>query len=235
MLVLPLATLTMTIAAAAETPASSDPRVTAMPLVEVAATSVSGPALAGRLAIVLSGDGGWASLDRKIAGSFARAGIPVIGVDSLRYFWGGRTPEQAAGDVAALITHYLAQWHLSRVDLVGFSFGADVLPFIVNRLPVATAARLSSITLVEPSESATFEIHVLNWLPGVTTAGEPLAPELARLKPAPLCIHGAGDERSICSDLPAAQSAQIGTGHHLGGDGDAVVARILRLSAAAQE
>ena len=189
-----IAVLTMTSRHSAEVPASQDPRVLAMPLVEVAATGVSAPALAGRLAIVLSGDGGWASLDRKIAGSFAQAGIPVVGVDSLRYFWSGRTPEQAAGDVAALITHYLAQWHLSRVDLVGYSFGADVLPFIVNRLPAATAARLSSITLVEPSESATFEIHVSNWLPGVTTPGEPLAPELARLKPAPLCIYGAGDD-----------------------------------------
>lgn len=212
-----------------------EPRVAALPLVEVPATAAPAPAAAGRLAIVLSGDGGWASLDRKIAAGFAQAGIPVVGIDSLRYFWSGRTPEQAAGDVAALITHYLSEWHRTRVDLVGYSFGADVLPFIVNRLPAATAARLSSVTLVEPSQSATFEIHVSNWLPGITTPGEPLAPELARLKPAPLCLYGGGGERSICSDLPAAQSAQIGTGHHLGGDADSVVDRILRLPPALQD
>jgi type IV secretory pathway VirJ component len=212
-----------------------DARITGLPLVEVTATAEPNAAAAGRLAVVLSGDGGWASLDRRIASSFAQQGIPVVGIDSLRYFWSGRTPEQAASDVAALISHYMLEWHRARVDLVGYSFGADVLPFIVNRLPAAIAARVSSVTLVEPSQSATFEIHVSNWLPGVTTPGAPLAPELARLKPPPLCIYGGGGERSICSDLPATQAAQIGTGHHLGGDGDPIVDRILRLPAALQE
>jgi type IV secretory pathway VirJ component len=34
-----------------------------------------------------------------------------------------------------VIRQYLAAWNKSRVLLVGYSFGADTLPFIVNRLP----------------------------------------------------------------------------------------------------
>lgn len=207
--------------------AAQDARLSGLPLIEVPAKVAPQPVAAARMAVMLSGDGGWAALDRDIAAGFARRGIPVIGIDSLRYFWKTRAPQQAADDVAAVIDHYLDIWHRSRVDLVGYSFGADVLPFIANRLPVETAAKLSTITMVEPSLSATFEIHLSDWLPGVTTDGVPLAPEMPRLKIPPLCLHG-GSSDTICSSLPPAQVTQIGKGHHLGGDGEPIVERILR-------
>jgi type IV secretory pathway VirJ component len=180
----------------------------------------------GAMVLMLSGDGGWASIDRRLAAAFLQRGIPVVGLDSLRYFWHERSPEETARDVAAVITHYLAAWHCRQVEVVGYSFGADVLPFVVNRLPREVAARIASLTLLEPSSSATFEIHVSNWLPGVVTPGLPLAPELAKLRPPPLCVHG-DEEPSVCRDVPRATVAQIGRGHHLGGDGDAIVERIL--------
>jgi type IV secretory pathway VirJ component len=214
---------------AAQQPAMlRDARLAELPLVENPSTAEPAPSAADRLVVLLSGDGGWASLDRAIAAGFASRGIPVVGLDSLHYFWKARTPEQTADDVAAVIVHYLAAWHRSRVDLVGYSFGADVLPFIANRLPAATALRLATLTMIEPSQSATFEIHVSNWLPGITTPGLPLAPEVARFRLSPLCLHGGGNEDTICSDMPASQVEQIGKGHHLGGRGDLIVDRILR-------
>ena len=54
----------------------------------------------GRLmAVIYSGDGGWRDIDKDIAGALQAQGIPVVGVDSLRYFWsedpgpGGRGPQ----------------------------------------------------------------------------------------------------------------------------------------------
>ena len=119
------------------------------------------------------------------------------------------------------------------MHLVGYSFGADVLPFLMNRLPRRLAADVRSMTLVAPSESATFEIHISNWLPGVTTPGLPTRPEIARLPLAPLCIHGAGEADTPCSALPGAHSVVIGSGHHLGGDAEGIVGRILQTPAAA--
>ncbi len=84
---------------------------------------------------MISGDGGWAGLDRSIAKSFAARGIPVVGIDSLRYFWSEKTPDGTARDLAAIIQQYQQRWHRNAVYLLGYSFGADVLPFIVNRLP----------------------------------------------------------------------------------------------------
>jgi type IV secretory pathway VirJ component len=183
------------------------------------------------MALMLSGDGGWASIDRKVAAGLVQRGVPVVGLDSLRYFWHERTPEQTARDVAAVISHYLEVWHCRQVQVVGYSFGADVAPFVINRLPPEVAAKIASLTLLEPSTSATFEIHISNWLPGVVTPGLPLAPELAKLQMPLLCVHG-DDDPGVCHGLARATVAHIGSGHHLGGDGVAIVERILSTSQA---
>jgi len=188
----------------------------------------SSAAPAGVMVLMLSGDGGWASIDRKVAAGLVQRGVPVVGLDSLRYFWHERTPEQTARDVATVISHYLEVWHCRQVRIVGYSFGADVAPFVVNRLPSEVRAKVASLTLLEPSSSATFEIHISNWLPGVVTPGLPLAPELAKLQTPLLCVHG-DDDPSICQGVARATVSQIGSGHHLGGDGIAIVERILSM------
>ena len=90
----------------------------------------------------MSGDGGWAGLDKDIAAALAADGIPVVGLDSLRYYWSARTPEGLAADTDRMIRYYLAHLGKQRVLLIGYSQGADVLPFAVNRLPEATRARV---------------------------------------------------------------------------------------------
>lgn len=49
--------------------------------------------------------------------------------------------------------------------LVGYSFGADIIPFIANRLPDALRKNLLSVFLLSPSTSTDFEIHWLD-MPG---------------------------------------------------------------------
>ncbi len=154
--------------APAEATAGSASLAAALPLIEVPATG-NAPA-SDSFAIMISGDGGWAGLDRSIAKAFAARGIPVVGIDSLRYFWSEKTPDATARDLAAIIQQYQQRWHRSGVHLLGYSFGADVLPFLANRLPPPLAASVRSVTLVAPSESATFEIHISNWIPGVNHA-----------------------------------------------------------------
>ena len=39
------------------------------------------------MAIVLSGDGGWRDIDRELGEALSQAGVPTVGIDSLRYFW----------------------------------------------------------------------------------------------------------------------------------------------------
>src|SRR6185295_13843169 len=67
---------------AAARPASPK-ELAGLPLIMVPARREGGEALA----VILSGDGGWAGLDREVAGVLAGKGLPVVGLDSLRYFW----------------------------------------------------------------------------------------------------------------------------------------------------
>ncbi len=93
-------------------------------------------------AIIMSGDGGWAGLDQDVAAALSAKGIPVVGLDSLRYFWTARTPEGLAADTDRLIRYYAPHFGKQRVLLIGYSQGADVLPFAVTGCPRPPAPAL---------------------------------------------------------------------------------------------
>ncbi len=208
-----------------------------LPIVEVpaetaaAGTATSSPAGDNdTFAVLLSGDGGWAGLDKEVAEALAEKGIPVAGVDSLRYFWTPRTPVGIAQDIDRLVRYYSKQWHRSRVILIGYSQGADVLPFAVNRLQPQVRSKVSLVALIGISKDAAFEFHMTNWLGGGTN-GLPTAPEMRKLSAAnTLCIYGDDDDDSICPEVAAgnAKVVKLSGGHHFGGDYAALAKLILQ-------
>ncbi len=198
-----------------------------LPLVEL-------PAVGGGDAMVLivSGDGGWASLDRDVGTGLAGLGVPVVGLNSLRYFWSPRTPDRAANDLDRILTHYLHAWGKARAILIGYSMGADVLPFMVTRLPPATRSRVGGLVLLGPSPTAQFEFHLTNWI-GVTPTARsyPTRPEVERLGDLHvLCLDGADEKDSLCraADLRTIDRQTIEGGHHFGGDYQRIVQVIMQ-------
>ena len=109
----------------------ADTKVDDLPLVEVPAPDSN----TDTLCVIVSGDGGWAAIDKGISAALAKQGIPVVGLNALKYFWSARTPDQSAKDLERILRHYLAAWKKQKVLLVGYSFGADVIPFMATRLP----------------------------------------------------------------------------------------------------
>ncbi len=192
-------------------PRSGD--VASLPLIEVPASTSS-----DRMAIVLSGDGGWRDLDKTIADKLSDDGIPVVGWDCLRYFWRAKTPEQTAADLAAVMETYRTRWHARHIALIGYSFGADVLPFAINRLPPELRALITQISLLAFSRSADFEISVSGWLgEPPTDAALPTAPEWTRLDPKLIqCFYGEEEQDSACPELAARgiEEIRIKGGHH---------------------
>jgi type IV secretory pathway VirJ component len=188
------------------------------------------------MAVIYSGDGGWRDLDKTIGEDLARHGIPVVGVDSLRYFWRKKTPEKVAADLAAIIQHYGEKWGTTKVGLVGYSFGAGVIPFAVNRLPAAERARVVQISLLGVEPKAPFEFKVTGWLDQVGVEldpyqdAPPVLPELQRLDPKLVqCFYGADETDSVCPDpsLGPIERIETGGGHHFGGDYAVLARRIL--------
>jgi type IV secretory pathway VirJ component len=201
-----------------------------LPLVEQPGT----PRADTPLALLLTGDGGWAALDRGVAAALNQRGVPVLGLSTLQYFWHAKSPEQAAADVARVLRHYLASWQREQVLLVGYSFGADVLPFIVARLPEDLRARVQLVTLLGLSRQASFEIRVAEWLGGAGAGAHQTLPEIARLRDVHLlCVYGAGEADDPCPELAAGGVAveRLGEGHHLGGEYAAIANAILQHAA----
>lgn len=200
------------------------PGLSDLPLIEVPATGSSDV-----FAVLLSGDGGWAGLDKHVANALSARRVPVVGVDSLRYFWKERTPEGLAADLDRLVRFYAYRWGKRRVVLIGYSQGADVLPFAINRLPAVTRDIVQLTVLVGLSDAAAFEFHVSNWFGG--SGDRPVKPETNRLSSRnTLCIYGEDDDDSFCPSIGAehAKVVNLAGGHHFGGDYGKLAELILR-------
>jgi type IV secretory pathway VirJ component len=197
-----------------------------LPVVEVPATVAARGDL---FAVILSGDGGWAGIDRSIGNALAADGVPVAGLDSLRYFWRRRTPDELARDLQRLIEHYAGAWSRSQVLLVGYSRGADVLPFAVRRLPPETQRRVRLVALLGPAREAGFEFYLSDWLGG-SSPGLPVLPEVNALhEMRVLCVSGAEEKDSLCRVLDGSNASvmTLAGGHHFGGDYQSIAARIV--------
>lgn len=202
-----------------------------LPLIEVAAQGGG-----DILAVLISGDGGWAGIDKELAAALSKQGMPVVGLDSLRYFWSERTPHSTAADVDRILRYYLPAWNKHSVLLIGYSQGADVMPFVVNRLPPATRARLSMVALLALSQTAAFEFHLQDWL-GKPKSAVAVEPELLRMKGIrTLCVYGAEENDSLCGLLATKarqdkqlqlQIIKLGGGHHFDGNYAKLAALIL--------
>ncbi|MCU1349992.1 MAG: acid virulence protein, partial [Acidobacteria bacterium] len=135
------------------------------------------------------------------------------------YFWTRRTPETASRDLQAIITAYLGQWKKSRVVLVGYSRGADVLPAMINRLPAETQQKIRLVALLGPSPRVEFQFHITDWIRDRPT-GLAVRPEVDRLRvPRVLCLWGEDDTDSLCPNLsgPAVRVITMKGAHHFDG------------------
>lgn len=153
------------------------------------------------LAVIYSGDGGWRDLDKTIGGLLVEQGIAVIGVDAVRYFWRERSPARTAADLVRILEHYGSLWSIHRVALIGYSFGAEVLPFAYNRLPEEWQQRVVTVALLAPGRTASFEVTISGWLGKGNHRAKPILPELARIPATKvLCVYGADESAgSLCT------------------------------------
>lgn len=189
-----------------------------LPLIEVEPGSAA--EAPPRFAILLTGDGGWAGLDRGVADALAAQGLRVIGFSTLKFFWQKQTPEATAQALARVIAHYGKGDANARFVLVGYSFGASLVPVVINRLPDELRPRVQEGVMISPDDEAVFEIHVGDWF-GSTHHDEamPIAPEIAASKVPLLCLHGADEDDSPCRKAsPTMRVASLPGGHHYDGD-----------------
>jgi type IV secretory pathway VirJ component len=199
---------------------------TKLPLIEVPATHGS----SDTLVVFISGDGGWASIDKSMARVLAEHGMPVVGLNSLQYFWTKRTPDSASRDLQEILETYLAAWKKDRVLYVGYSRGADVLPAMINRLPPQLQGKTRMIALLGASVRVEFEFHVGDWMRGAPKNGLLVKPEVEKLSSQNIvCIYGEEDKDSLCPTLagPHLSSLMLQGAHHFDGGYDKLATIVL--------
>src|SRR5208337_3075229 len=98
-----------------------------MPLVEIPTTYEG-----DTFVVFISGDGGWRKIDKVISNYFIYHGVSVVGINSFKYFWKKRYPDEVTEDVNRVIDTYKKKFNRKRVIILGYSFGADIVPFILS-------------------------------------------------------------------------------------------------------
>lgn len=172
------------------------------------------------LVFFISGDGGYMSFDQSICSEYAKKGYPVIGLDALKYFWQEKEVSDVVADVQKLLTYYKNYWHKSEFIFVGYSFGADAIPVIVNRLGAEFRSKTKIVGLLSPSTSADLEIHIGDMLSIKSKPGKyDTAQELNRLSFAhTVCIYGEDEKNEIKSKIsnPNVEYVSVKGGHRYG-------------------
>jgi type IV secretory pathway VirJ component len=81
--------------------------------------------------------------------------------------------------------------------LVGYSFGACIAPFVVERLPVTLKKSLNSVYCLSPDKTGDFEIHIRDMINFRVSKGTyNVVQEMSKIKSFhPVCFFG--DKKSI--------------------------------------
>lgn len=177
----------------------------------------------------ISGDGGWIKTDMGISKLLNEHGMPVVGLDALKYFWREKTPDVSADEFSKIIEHYMRLWNRNSFILVGYSFGASVVPFIATRLNDQLMASLKGVYCFSPEEKGDFKIRLSDFLYRKYGGKYKVLPELTKITSVkPICAFGKGEDKNIRRNfLSSGLRIEILPGKHNYDDKFARVANIV--------
>ena len=168
----------------------------------------------------ISGDGGFNKFSSSFMQVLNKQGYAVIGLDAKDYFWHKKKPIEAANAIEQAINKYNNQWKRKNVILIGYSFGADVAPFMLTHFTAALTASVNHIVLLSPSSKTDFEIHVLQMLGWGKNSGESVPAEINKIRKPVLIIMGDDEDDFPVNELTIKnkQVIKMPGGHHYDGN-----------------
>ncbi len=191
-------------------------RVRERPLPHHLYMSPGGPA--NTLVAIVSGAGGWIAFDKRLAESLVAAGLDTIGIDSLRYFFRKeRSAPGLAHDLSQTLRRLLKRRTDQKIVLIGYSQGADVLPFAVNRFEQDLRQKIKLIVLIGVARKADFRLRLIDLITGHYGPDSlEVKPAIEKLRDIPLLlIYGDHDRTTLSRDVtgPLIESREIPGGH----------------------
>jgi type IV secretory pathway VirJ component len=183
------------------------------------------------LIFYISGDGGMNSFSNDLCKSLNEKGYDVFALNAKSYFWNRKTPEQTATDVNDYLIKKIAGRKNQQVVLIGYSFGADVLPFIVNRLSKNISDSITVSFLMASSGSTDFEIHWSDIFGGNSKRKMDVVTEINKLSRENIVIINGSNEGMLALNkisLKKYTYEVLPGGHHFDGDTEEITRVILK-------
>ena len=196
-----------------------------LPIKEWTASSHDKP-----LIFYLSGDGGFNKFSTALCQSLNKKGYDVVALNSKSYFWDKKTPDETTTDINNYLIKKLQNRKNQQIVLIGYSFGADVVPFILSRLPDAVHNKIVFSYLLASSGSTDFEIHWSDIFGGNTKRSMDVVTELNKLSDDKIVIISASDEKNLAFNkitLKRYTHEVLPGGHHFDGDTDEITNVVL--------
>ncbi|VVN02876.1 hypothetical protein PS663_03430 [Pseudomonas fluorescens] len=212
------------------------------------------------LVIFYSGDGGWSggdgwgSLEQNVSRQLNERGYGVLGISTLAYFWREQPVASSAAELDDLITAYRKEWRTPHVWLIGFSFGANVLPSLVNQLKPEHRASITQLSLLEPTQDVFFEVELedymtVGWLNRISQTLRHMRQPVSHHDPLPAlrqlqgqmpitCFYSTGETPGACiqPSLPAwITKVESHGGHYFNGDFDTLVRQLIEQHSAVHD
>ncbi len=158
----------------------------------------------------ITGDGGMVRFDLKMLREYQNNGFSYIGLSSLKYFITGKTPEKIAHDIIPVIRHYSEEWNKETIVLVGFSFGAEIIPFLHNRLSTEMKQKVKLVVLLTPAKTSQFRIRLRDMI-GMDKKKEPynVADETAKIKSSRVLAVFGKEEKPSLKETPKQPNLKI--------------------------
>ena len=181
--------------------------------------------------LLISGDGGLNNFTSNLCADINSAGYPLSAVNAKSYFWEKKTPEQTTADILLFLRGQKANKSNFHLCLLGYSFGADVVPYIVNRFPDSIKERLSSVILLSPSGSTDFEIHWSDMLGGKTKRSMDVVTEINRMNVKKVALLSGDEEAGLPAHaihLPNCAIEKLPGGHHFDGNTGVIAGAMMK-------
>ena len=182
------------------------------------------------LIFYISGDGGMNSFSTSLCEKLNEKGFDVVALNARSYFYNKKTADKTASDINSFLNHKLTDRKNQQVIFIGYSFGADVLPFILNRLPKETDDKVLVSFLMASSGSTDFEIHWADIFGENTKRSMDVVSEINKLTDEKVVIISASDDKTLAVNritLKRFTREVLPGGHHFDGDTDEIVKVII--------
>ncbi|WP_148285320.1 AcvB/VirJ family lysyl-phosphatidylglycerol hydrolase [Flavobacterium sp. B17] len=136
----------------------------------------------------ISGDAGFNTFSKTFGENLHSFGYDVFALDTKTYFWNQKTPEQTSSDIESYINKQLKGRKNQHVILLGFSFGADVTPFVYNRFSDDLKNKVQKVFIIGPSKSNDFKIHLEEYFGQEIKGSLPVIPEINKMTEVPVIV-----------------------------------------------